>query len=282
MSPVPEKFVSTIEESIVHLVSRAANKRGLDANELRPRVMAAVEKYLLRHNENAQAIEVKEFIDEVRSDDLFLIVACERGDEKAWEDLVANFDSTVKSAARKISSNAEDAEDLASSIWAELYGLRLDANGNKKSKLAYYSGRGSLAGWLRWSWHNWLSISFASNRSMCRSRKTANSRILQTRLRRTRIILGRHTSTTRRKIYNDQQTESDVSEALRTAIASLEDEDRLILKLYYFEDRKLKDIAGPLAITKLPRVANWCVCRTILEDQSRDRCGHNMGGATQK
>ena len=91
----------------------------------------------------------RSLFDEIRADDLCLIIACERGDEGAWEDLVANFDSTVKSAARKISSNNEDAEDLASSIWAELYGLRQDADGNKKSKLAYYSGRGSLAGWLR-------------------------------------------------------------------------------------------------------------------------------------
>src|SRR3982751_6747669 len=92
---------------------------------------------------------VRHFIAEIRADDLCLIIACEHGDEQAWEDLVANFDSTVRSAARKISANNEDAEDLASSIWAELYGLRTDSDGNKKSKLAYYSGRGSLAGWLR-------------------------------------------------------------------------------------------------------------------------------------
>jgi len=53
---------------------------------------------------------------------LCLILACERGDETAWSDLVKNFDGTVKSAARKYAKNAEDAEDLAGSIWAELYG----------------------------------------------------------------------------------------------------------------------------------------------------------------
>ena len=35
-----------------------------------------------------------------------------------------------------------------------------------------------------------------------------------------------------------------MSEALSTAIAELEAEDRLILKLYYFDDLKLKDIAA--------------------------------------
>ena len=71
------------------------------------------------------------------------------GDETAWADLVKNFDSTVKSAARKYAKNAEDTEDLAGSIWAELYGLKKDADGKLKTKLSYYSGRGSLAGWLR-------------------------------------------------------------------------------------------------------------------------------------
>ncbi len=69
--------------------------------------------------------------------------------EAAWNDLVKSFDATVKSAARTISKNAEDAEDLAGSIWAELYGLKHDKDGKLKSKLSYYSGRGSLAGWLR-------------------------------------------------------------------------------------------------------------------------------------
>ena len=127
MSPVPEKYSSTIDEAIAHLVSRAENSRGLGSTDIRPRVDSAVEKYILRDNEHAQNIEIKEFIDDVRADDLCLIIACELGDDAAWEYLVANFDSTVKSAARKISSNAEDAEDLASSIWAELYGLRQDA-----------------------------------------------------------------------------------------------------------------------------------------------------------
>src|ERR1041385_2425316 len=119
MSPVPEKYSSTIDEAIAHLVSRAENSRGLGSADIRPRIASAIEKYILSGNEHAQNLEIKEFIDDVRADDLCLIIACERGDEGAWEFLVANFDSTVKSAARKISPNAEDAEDLASSIRSE-------------------------------------------------------------------------------------------------------------------------------------------------------------------
>src|SRR5215204_1724058 len=149
MDVVPAKHQQTIDEAISLLISRAVDPRGLRVDDVRRRVESAVKKYLFNDNSDPDRNAIKQFVDEMRADDLCLIIACEKGDERAWEYLVANFDSNVKSAARKISSNNEDAEDLASSIWAELYGLRQDADGNKKSKLAYYSGRGSLAGWLR-------------------------------------------------------------------------------------------------------------------------------------
>src|SRR5438874_9289543 len=147
MNSLHEKHTPTVDDAVLRLFSRAADGRGLTIGDIRPRIVAAIEKYLL--DENTNDLDIRNFVEEIRADDLCLIIACERGDERAWEDLVANFDLTVKSAARKMSSNNEDAEDLASSIWAELYGLRQDADGNRKSKLAYYSGRGSLAGWPR-------------------------------------------------------------------------------------------------------------------------------------
>jgi RNA polymerase sigma-70 factor (ECF subfamily) len=243
MSSVPERYNSTIDEGVAHLISRAENRRGLALEDVRPRIALAVEKYVLRDNEHAPNIEIKEFIDDIRADDLCLIIACERGDETAWEYMVANFDSTVKSAARKISSNTEDAEDLASSIWAELYGLKQDAGGNKKSKLAYYSGRGSLAGWLR---------AVVAQLAVDQFRK--QSKYVQIEEDREFENLANEASANSdhsavvhtnnpEEIFSDRQTAEDVSNALATAIGGLEDEDKLILKLYYFDDLKLKDIA---------------------------------------
>ena len=243
MSQVPERYHSTIDEAVAHLVSRAENKRGLGSDDIRPRVVPAIAKYLLRDNEHAANIDVKEFIDEVRADDLCLIIACERGDEKAWEDLVANFDSTVKSAARKIASNTEDAEDLASSIWAELYGLRQDANGNKKGKLAYYSGRGSLAGWLRAVVAQLAVDQFRKQSKYVQIEEDREFENLANEASANSDHSGASHAHDPEKLYSDQRTADDVSEALKTAINALDDEDRLILKLYYFDDLKLKDIA---------------------------------------
>lgn len=244
MAQPGEKYQGTIDGSVAHLISRAENARGLTAGDIEPRVTAAIKKYLFVGDAAPERAEIRSFIDEIRADDLCLILACERGDERAWEDLVANFDSTVKSAARKISSNSEDAEDLASSIWAELYGLRTDADGGRKSKLAYYSGRGSLAGWLR---------AVVSQLAVDQFRKT--SKFVQIEEDREFENLANDAAVsdnhhfvahidTPEELLTEKQTESDVAEALQTAVQNLEAEDRLILKLYYFDDLKLKDIAA--------------------------------------
>src|SRR5688572_19559067 len=108
MSSLAEKYNPVIDESVADLISRAANARGLEPTVVRPRVVAALDKYLFCGGQTVEKSDVKTFVEEIRADDLCLIIACEQNDEKAWEDLVANFDSTVKSAARKISSNNED------------------------------------------------------------------------------------------------------------------------------------------------------------------------------
>lgn len=256
-----EKHKQTIDDSIARLRARANDSRRLEIEDLRGRIEKSIEKYVLRDDENASSNEIKEFIDALNADDLCLIIACERGDETAWNDLVKNFDATVKSAARKIASNAEDAEDLAGSIWAELYGLKKDAQGNVKTKLAYYSGRGSLAGWLR---------AVVAQLAVDGFRKT--SRFVQVEEAREFENLAQDAAEKSDKnsivargenpeeVFSAKQSQADVAAALREAIAALAPEDKLIVKLYYFDDLKLKDIGQTLgfheatASRKLARV----------------------------
>src|SRR4051812_36308738 len=223
MAQLAKKHDATIDECVAALLSRAADPRSVDPGQLRPRIVGTVEKYLLAGSDDVDRAEIRTFVEEIRADDICLIIACETGDERAWEDLVANFDSTVKSAARKITSNSEDAEDLASSIWAELYGLRVDANGNKKSKLAYYSGRGSLAGWLR---------AVVAQLAVDQHRKI--SKFVQVEEDREFENLANEAATEGNSLtsngqnpedeFTAQQTSADVSEALAAAIARLDDE----------------------------------------------------------
>jgi RNA polymerase sigma-70 factor (ECF subfamily) len=278
MVSIAEKHHKTIKESVAQIISRAENSRGLSLDEVFVRVAAAVSKYVLKHNENADRVEIKEFIDGIRADDLCLIIACEKGDETAWGDLVKNFDSQVKSAAYNFCKNKEDSEDLASSIWAELHGLRVDKQGNKKTKLAYYSGRGSLGGWLR-AVTNQLAID--EFRKM--------KRIVQTEDDREFEVLAQGSSENSdfksvvslsenpEEIYSDEEAQKDLALALKQSISELDAEDRLILKLYYFDDLKLKDIGATLgfheatASRKIVRVQTEI--RKLVEKNLREKHG---------
>lgn len=236
-------------DGAARLIARAADSRSLTAEVLSPRVSAAVEKYLLRDEPNTSAAEINKFIDEMQADDLCLIVACEQGDENAWNDLVERFTNTVRSAARSASSNEDAAEDLAQSIWAELYGLRVRDDGRRASKLAYYSGRGSLAGWLR---------AVVAQLSVDSFRKL--SKLVQTEEEADLDRLARDASINETPAFgspgvqNPEQSltnhfaRENLQQALNQAVGELAAEDRLLVKLYYFDNLRLREAGVVLGV----------------------------------
>lgn len=236
-------------DGAARLIARAADNRSLSADVLSPRVSAAVEKYLLRDDPNTSAADINKFMDEMQADDLCLIVACEQGDENAWTDLVERFTTTVRSAARSVSSNEDAAEELAQSIWAELYGLRVRDDGRRATKLAYYSGRGSLAGWLR---------AVVAQLSVDAFRK--QSKLVQTEEDTDLDRLARDASISETSTFaaggvqNPEQsltnrfTRENLQQALTQAVGELATEDRLLVKLYYFDNLRLREAGVVLGV----------------------------------
>ena len=146
---MPTNVEQLIAEGSTRLLARSKRARKPESSAVAARVRAAVEKYLLRHSPDASANEVGGFIDSLHADELLLVVACECGDASAWDELIEQYRATVLSAARASSAGESEAEELAGSVWAELHGLRVREDGRPAGKLAYYSGCGSLGGWLR-------------------------------------------------------------------------------------------------------------------------------------
>ena len=229
MSIGSEQIQKLLAEGVGRLLSRAGDARSLKADSLVPRIKGAVDKYLLRDDPDASTQSINEFIDGLQADDLCLIVACEHGQQTAWNDLVERFSPTVRSAARSASSNEDAAEDLAQSIWAELYGLRVRADGKPASKLAYYSGRGSLAGWLR---------AVVAQLAVDQHRK--QSRLVQTeedadfdRVGHAEEGMEHFLSTgavNPEQAIADKFAGAEMRKALARAIRELSDEDRLLVK----------------------------------------------------
>lgn len=245
MNAIHDKFSDVIDAGVSRILSRAEVPRGVSTNAVRERIVRSLEKFFAKAGKLPEHSDIVLFIDEVRADELCLVLACEKGDEAAWSELVANFDATVKSAARKMSANNEDAEDLAGSIWAELYGLRQDADGNKKSKLSYYSGRGSLGGWLRAVVSQLAIDEFRKQSKFVQIEEGREfENLAETASNNSHNDQVIHHADNPEELLIDKRTTGDIADALGKSVASLDAEDRLILKLYYFDDLKLKDIAA--------------------------------------
>lgn len=248
MESANPKIESLLNDGAGRLLARASDNRSLGREFLVPRIGAAVQKYLLKDNPDTSHADITKFIDEMQADDLCLIIACERGDENAWNDLVDRFKPTVRSAARSASANEDAAEDLAQSIWAELYGLRVRKDGTPASKLAYYSGRGSLAGWLR---------AVVGQLAVDMFRK--QSRLVQTeedtefdRLARDahdgpgHVIMA--AMPTPEESISNRFAQTDLQQALGKAVQELVSEDRLLVKLYYFDNLRLREAGAVLGV----------------------------------
>jgi len=237
-----------LNEGAERLLARAEDHRSLSNDCLVTRIGAVVEKYLLRDDPNAPETKVAKFIDELQADDLCLIVACERGDEKAWTELVERFKPTVRSAARSASSNEDAAEDLAQSIWAELYGLRTRNDGRPASKLAYYSGRGSLAGWLRAVVAQLAVDVFRKQSKLVQTEEDAEL---------DRLAQEVHVAEGQPALAGMQNPEESMSnrfargemqQALSRSVQELTAEDRLLVKLYYFDNLRLREAGAVLGV----------------------------------
>ncbi len=264
-------------EGAGRLLSRATDNHALTTETLVPRISVAVGKYVLRDEPHASLDVVREFIDKLQADDLCLIVACEQGSQRAWSDLVERFSATVRSAARSASSNEEGAEDLAQSIWAELHGLRVREDGKPAGKLAYYSGRGSLAGWLR---------AVVAQLAVDQHRK--QSRLVQTEEDADfdRIIQHGQDDNTWSGHGGVQNPELEISaklagaqlqKALADAVRQLSAEDRLLVKLYYFDGLRLREAGAVLGVHEATASRRLTRVHTELRQQVERTLVENRG-----
>ena len=239
-----------VREGAGRLLARAAAARGATAEAVAPRLRATLDKYLLRHRPAAAPAEVAAFLDALRADEFLLVWACERGDERAWEELIEQYRATVLSAARGASASESEAEELAQSVWAELYGLRERADGSPSGKLAYYSGCGSLGGWLR---------AVVGQLGVDRHRRTA--RLVQTeeasdfdRAAQNLTAAPEHdgwrapAAPDPERALAESESARAVERALARALGELDAEDRLLVKLYYFDGLRLKEAGAVLGV----------------------------------
>jgi RNA polymerase sigma-70 factor len=169
---------------------------------------------------------VDAFIDLLRADDLVLASACIAGIGAAWTHLVETLRPRLYAAARAIAGDDARGHELADSLWAELYGLEV-RDGRRRSLLDYYHGRSSLLTWIR---------AVLAQRQVDRLREARR----RTPLEDTPEPAAREDDDTfepGRARYVEM-----VGNALDSALAELDPQDRTRLAYYYRHELSLKQI----------------------------------------
>ncbi len=255
-----EDFRKALREEIAGTLAAISNRYRVSEGDFAAALYSSAKKYLahLSTAENlagdlsdAERHELTGYFRSLNSEDLCLAVACAKGDETAWEDFFRDYRSYLTNIARTMTQDAGAAEQLADSTFAELYGLR-ETDGVRISKFNFYSGRGSLRGWLR---AVVFQLSADSHRQTSRFVQTEEPEDIE-RLAST-IESQPHTQTTEISFIQERYRTAS-ADALKRAFAALEARECLLLAYYYYDEKTLKDI-GKLFDVHEATVSRWIV-----------------------
>jgi RNA polymerase sigma-70 factor (ECF subfamily) len=179
----------------------------------------------------SSAREISEFLSALKLDELALAHGCAAGNQHAWDVFLTRYRESIYQSARSITRNESVGRELADSLYAELYGL--GPQEDRRSKLALYSGRGSLAGWLRMV----LSQSFVNQ---IRAGKRLVSIEEEEEEHGTQFAAA--------PAVQSAPSDSRLGQATDEVLAKLSAEDRFLLSSYFLDGRRLAEIGRALGV----------------------------------
>src|ERR1035441_8751892 len=181
----------------------------------------------------ASAEQKVDFCAGLRLEELALARACAAGNERAWQDFIARYRQKLHGMALHITRDAAHAAELADSLFADLYGVNArGGNRTRNSKLVFYTGRGSLEGWLR---------TVMAQEFINRYRKQKRTVSLE---EQTEEGMQFAAAVPEPACTSDRRLEAATDEAL----VELSSEDRFTLASYYLDERTLAEIARTLGL----------------------------------
>jgi RNA polymerase sigma-70 factor (ECF subfamily) len=144
---------------------------------------------------------------------------------------LTRFREKLYLSALRIAREDSAARELADTLYADLYGTNT-REGHRVSKLASYTGRGSLEGWLR----------------------TVVAQEYVNRYRKTKRLVSLDEESEEGVQYRAPEPEpvpvadQRLAQATDEALALLSGEDRMVLSAYYLDGRTLAEIARMLGV----------------------------------
>jgi RNA polymerase sigma-70 factor, ECF subfamily len=218
-----------LEFAMAELYEKSRGREvGLSREQFASILAEVAAKYL---REGSGPAEVEELYRGLRVEELALARACAAGDQHAWEIFLGRYRAKLYDIAAGIAHEYSASRELADALYADLYGTE-KRGGQRISKLASYTGRGSLEGWLR--------------------TVMAQQYINRYRQQRRLVSLDEESEDGRQFAAPDSQPDpppdSRLCAATDEALAGLSSEDRFLLAAYYLDGRTLAHVARMLGV----------------------------------
>ena len=186
---------------------------------------------------SAGRAQIGSFLRGLQLQDLALAQACALGRDAAWREFMARYREPLTRAATAMTGSEAAGEELADSLWPEMFGLS-ERGGQRVSPLASYSGRGSLTGFLR---------ATLAQRNVDRHRRT----------RRETDLPSRELPAAAAAVVPDAGAVAQLCTALRETLGTLDAEERFLLSAWFLDERTL------LEVSRVIRVHEATVSRRI-------------------
>jgi len=225
------KPISAVQSIVNDLLAELHSKAGCEKIGLTHESFAAILCEVGTKHGATSETEIRTFFLSLRIDELALARACAAGNNSAWEIFLTRYREKLYLSALRIAREDSAARELADTLYADLYGTNT-REGQRVSKLASYTGRGSLEGWLR----------------------TVLSQEYVNRYRRTKRLVSLDEESEEGVQFQAPDPEpvsaadQRLAQATDEALALLSAEDRMVLSAYYLDGRTLAEIARMLGV----------------------------------
>lgn len=181
--------------------------------------------------------QIGNFLRGLQLRDLALAQACALGRDAAWGEFMARYREPLTRAAKAMTGSEAAGEELADSLWPEMFGLS-ERGGQRVSPLAGYSGRGSLVGFLR---------ATLAQRNVDRHRRTRRETEPPSEDLPARVAA----------VVPEAGAVAQLCVALTETLDTLDAEERFLLSAWFLDGRTL------LEISRIIRVHEATVSRRI-------------------
>jgi len=242
-----DKIVNACADHIDAIYAQCASAHpdfGIASADFTAGITAAIEKYgeCFGSGSSAPSLrKARQFISELQSADLYLALACARGNESAWWEFDRKYRSFVERLARHLLTTRADADEVIDHIYAELFGTKM-VNGVRQSKFRTYTGRGTLQGWLR-AVVSHAVIDFYRRRQDEISLDKLEESGEESKMRHSRLAHAHRAEESMLATVVRERYRTVTAASLDHALASLDDHEKLLLLYYHVDGLKLREIA---------------------------------------